>query len=226
MSRLVIAFAAVMLLNPFFTNDSSAQGRRPSLQSPSESNPVPTAPMGRGGQGRASMGQSGASSGPSAVRGGHGHGGQSSPLFAALDQNKDGLLSEAELRSAAAVMKALDKDGDGKLSQAECQPAGGGGHGGSKADPQAEAAATVEKLMTFDKNDDQILTKDELPERMQDVIKRADSNGDGMVTNAELKAMALKELAPANPGVGAPGRGRFRQPSSPLRPPVDGDVKE
>jgi hypothetical protein len=125
-------------------------------------------------------------------------------------------------------MKALDKDGDGKLSQAECVPAGGGGHGhgGTKADPQAEAAATVEKLMTFDKNDDQTLTKEELPERMQDVIGRADSNGDGIVTNAELKAMALKELAPANPAVGAPGRGRFRQPSSPPRPPVDGDVKE
>jgi hypothetical protein len=125
-------------------------------------------------------------------------------------------------------MKALDKDGDGKLSQAECQPAGGGGHGhgGSKADPQAEAAATVEKLMTFDKNDDHILTKDELPERMQDVIARADSNGDGKVTSDELKAMALKELAPANPAVRAPARGRFRQPSSPPRPLVDGDTKE
>jgi Ca2+-binding EF-hand superfamily protein len=227
MSRLALFFTALGLLNPFFTNDSSAQGRRPSLQSPSESNPVPTAPMGRGGQGRASMGPSGASSGPSAMRGGHGHGGQASPLFTALDQNKDGLLSEAELRSAATVMKALDKDGDGKLSQAECQPAGGGhGHGGSKADPQAEAAATVEKLMTFDKNDDQSLTKDELPERMQDLIERADSNGDGKVTTAELKALALKEPAPTNPAVGAPGRGRFRQPSSPQRPPVDGDVKE
>jgi hypothetical protein len=51
-------------------------------------------------------------------------------------------------------MKALDKDGDGKLSQTECLPIGGGGHGhgGTKADPQAEAAATVEKLMTFDRH--------------------------------------------------------------------------
>jgi hypothetical protein len=146
----------------------------------------------------------------------------------ALDQNKDGLLSEVELRAAAAVMKALDKDGDGKLSQTECQPAGGGGHGhgGTKADPQAEAAATVEKLMTFDKNNDQILTKEELPERMQDVIERADSNGDGKVTSTELKAMALKEIAPANPAVGAPMQGRFRQPAAPPRPPVAGDIKE
>jgi Ca2+-binding EF-hand superfamily protein len=225
MSRLVIAFAAVMLLTLFCAKPTHAQGRRPSPQSPSEPNPAPTTPKGRGGQ--AAMGQIGPSGGPSAMRGGHGHGGQANPLFAALDLNKDGLLSEAELRSAAAVMKALDKDGDGKLSQTECQPAGGGGHGhgGSKADPQAEAAATVEKLMAFDKNDDQTLTKEELPERMQEVIERADSNGDGKVTSAELKAMALKEPAPANPAAGAPGRGRFRQPSPP-RAPVDGDVKE
>lgn len=226
MSRLVIAFAAVMLLILFCTKSAHAQGRRPSLQAPSESNPVPAAPKGR--QGQATMGQSGPSSGPSAAQGGHGHGGQSSPLFTALDQNQDGILSADELQAAAAVMKALDKDGDGKLSKAECLPAGGGGHGhgGTKADPQAEATAMVEKLMTFDKNDDQTLTKEELPERMQDVIARADSNGDGKVTSAELKAMALKELAPANPAVGAPGRGRFRQPSAPTRPPAVGNTKE
>lgn len=228
MFRLVIALGALMLLHLFCINNAPAQGRRPSLQALSESDSVPAAPRGRGGRGRALMGQGGASSGPGAVRGGHGHGGQSSPLFAAIDQNQDGLLSEAELRAAAAVMNALDKDGDGKLSQAECLPAGRGGHGhgGPKVDPEAEAATTVGKLMTFDKNDDQALTKEELPERMQDVIGRADSNRDGMVTSAELKAMALKELAPANPVVGAPGRGRFRQQSSPQRPPAAGDTQE
>jgi Ca2+-binding EF-hand superfamily protein len=213
MSRFVIALAALILLNLFCTNQATAQGRRPPQQAPGDPNSVPAAPMGRGGQ---------------AAMGGHGHGVQSSPLFTALDQNQDGILSADELRAAASVMKTLDKDGDGKLSKAECLPAGGGGHGhgGSKADPQAEAAATVEKLMTFDKNDDQALTKAELPERMQDVIERADSNGDGIVTSAELKAMALKELAPANPVISAPGRGRFRQPSLPQRPPAVGDTKE
>jgi hypothetical protein len=76
------------------------------------------------------MGQAGAQSGPGGARGGHGHGGgNTNPLFAALDQNQDGQLSLAELRAAAAVMKTLDKNGDGLLSLAECAQAGGGGHG-------------------------------------------------------------------------------------------------
>jgi hypothetical protein len=122
-------------------------------------------------------------------------------------------------------MKSLDKDGDGRLSQAECAPTGGGGHGhgGGAADPKAEAAATVKTLMEFDQNGDGSLTKDELPERMQNVIVRADSNGDEIATQGELTAMALKEVAPATPRAGGRGRGRFRQ--SPPIPSEEGDDK-
>ena len=178
------------------------------------------------------MGQAGARSGPGGARGGHG-GGNTNPLFAALDQNQDGQLSPAELRAAAAVLKPLDKDDDGQLSLAECAPAGGGGHGHGGghgrvvADPQAEAAATVKTLMEFDLNGDGALTKDELPERMQNVIARADSDSNGAATQDELMAMTLKEAAPApaNANAGARGRGRFRPAATMPQTPSDDDGK-
>jgi Ca2+-binding EF-hand superfamily protein len=174
------------------------------------------------------MGQAGAQSGPGGVRGGHGHGGgNTNPLFAAIDQNQDGQLSPAELKAAAAVMKTLDKDGDGLLSLAECAPVGGGGHGhgGGVADPQAEAAATVKTLMEFDKNGDAALTKDELPERMQSVIARADSNGNGVATRDELMAMTQKEAAPAPANANARGKGRVRSSAPMPQTQPDGGKK-
>ena len=46
------------------------------------------------------------------ARGGHGHGSaaQASPLFAALDKDKDGKLSRVELEQAVAALKTLDAD--------------------------------------------------------------------------------------------------------------------
>ena len=184
------------------------------------------------------MGQAGAQSGPGGARGGHGHGGgNTNPLFAALDQNQDGQLSPAELRAAAAVMKTLDKDGDGQLSLTECAPAGGGGHGhgggnghggghgGNAADPQADAAATVKTLMEFDLNGDGALTKDELPERMRNVIARADSDGNGEATQDELMAMTLKEASPSPASAGGRGRGRFRPSATMPQTPSDDGKK-
>jgi len=216
--RFTIALAVTLMLSYYGSNDAYAQRARPSAQPEIEGQTESPLAVGRGGRGGAAMGQLGAQSGPGGARGGHGHGGgNTNPLFAALDQNQDGQLSLAELRAAAAVMKTLDKDGDGQLSLAECAPVGGGGHGhgGGAAEPKAEADATVKTLMEFDLNGDGALTKDELPERMQNVITRADSDGNGVATRDELMAMTLKEAAPAPVSAGARGRGRFR-PSTPM----------
>jgi hypothetical protein len=144
-------------------------------------------------------------------------------LFAALDKDKDGKLSRVELQQAAAALKTLDADGDGYLSQSECAPRGGHGHGhGNASDPQAEATETVSTLMGFDENDDGSLTKEELPERMQNVIARADTNADQIASKKELMAMALKEAAPLSQGRGRRGgRGRFRQDATPARPEAE-----
>ena len=159
------------------------------------------------------------------ARGGHGHGSaaQTSPLFAALDKDKDGKLSRVELEQAVAALKKLDTDRDGYLSPSECAPRGGHGHGhGGASDPQAEATETVNTLMGFDKNDDGSLTKEELPERMQNVIARADTNGGEIASKNELMAMALKEATPVSQGRGRRGgRGRFRQGAAPSRPELE-----
>jgi len=59
-------------------------------------------------------------------------------------------------------------------------------------------SSIVTKMMTFDKNHDGKLTKDEVTdERLLRLFDRADANGDGVVTADELKALADKEAAPA-----------------------------
>jgi EF hand domain-containing protein len=59
----------------------------------------------------------------------------------------------------------------------------------------------VERIMSFDKNKDGKITKDELPERMQDLIARGDTNKDGALDQEEVKKLAA-DLArdPTFPG--------------------------
>lgn len=44
------------------------------------------------------------------------------PTLVALDANHDGVISEAEIRNAAAVLKSLDKNNDGQLTDDELAP--------------------------------------------------------------------------------------------------------
>lgn len=48
-----------------------------------------------------------------------------SPLMHALDTDRDGALSAAEIANAPASLRALDKNGDGQLTGDELRPAGG-----------------------------------------------------------------------------------------------------
>jgi hypothetical protein len=74
----------------------------------------------------------------------------------------------------------------------------------------------VEHFMTFDKNNKGKISKDELPERMQDLFAKGDLNKDGFLDKDEIKKLAA-EMAKeqpvrgggfARPGPGGPrGRG-------------------
>ena len=66
------------------------------------------------------------------MQGGRGPGGPGmSPVFAALDADRDGTVSAAELVGAPVALKTLDRNGDGQLSADEIRPAfGPGGPGG------------------------------------------------------------------------------------------------
>jgi hypothetical protein len=53
-----------------------------------------------------------------------------SPIVAALDANKDGVIDATEIANATAALKALDKNGDGKITMDEIRPPRPGGPGG------------------------------------------------------------------------------------------------
>ena len=55
--------------------------------------------------------------------------------------------------------------------------------------PQGGPADFIERIKGFDQNNDGKITKDEMPERMQAMIERLDTNKDGAIDNEELAAL-------------------------------------
>ncbi|NBP23235.1 MAG: hypothetical protein EBU81_01485 [Proteobacteria bacterium] len=124
------------------------------------------------------------------------------PLFQALDTDKDGELSAAEIANAPAALKTLDKNKDGKISQEEVRPNfPEGGRGGPRGANNTEA---LDRMMAFDKNGDGKLSSEELPERMRNMLERADSNKDGFLTRDEL-GQAMNSMQRSGGGAGGPG---------------------
>jgi EF hand domain-containing protein len=64
----------------------------------------------------------------------------------------------------------------------------------------------VERVMSFDKNKDGKVTKDELPERMHHLIEQGDTNKDGALDRDEVKKLAARMAT----GPGGFGAGGFR----------------
>ncbi len=83
--------------------------------------------------------------------------------------------------------------GDGEGGRARGKRAGfKGGKGGKKGAGFGGLSTDqiVDRLMAFDKNGDGKVTKDELPERMQDLVARGDTNKDGALDRDEIRKMA------------------------------------
>ena len=70
--------------------------------------------------------------------GGGGGFGFRSPLMEVLDADHDGVISAAEIKNATAVLITLDKDKDGKLSEEEIRPIGRGPNAGGPGGPGGE----------------------------------------------------------------------------------------
>jgi hypothetical protein len=82
------------------------------------------------------------------------------PVMTALDENKDGVISAAEIQNAEKALTALDKNGDGKIDGNELRPSFGGpggfggrssskgrsGRGNSRGDEPGIARKTPENL--------------------------------------------------------------------------------
>ena len=147
--------------------------------------------------------------------GGRGPGG-GSVLVGALDTDGDGAISGKEMKAAPASLKKLDKNGDGKLTAEELRWQGGDrergeGRGEGRGAGQAAAGASpdelLQTLLAFDKNKDGKLQKDEVPDRMQGLFTRGDTNKDGILTASEIRGLATTQAASA-PDRGGRGEGR------------------
>ena len=121
----------------------------------------------------------------------------------ALDLDHDGTLSPAEILAAPTSLLTLDRNGDGILTADELaeRPTNAG----------ASADELLAQLMAFDKTNKGYLTAEDLPTRMQGMFRRADTDHDGRVTPAEIRALSARQGMPIGTPVspGAAG-GIFR----------------
>ncbi len=133
---------------------------------------------------------------------------QRNPLMMALDVDKDGTLSAAELENAATVLLKLDRNGDGMLSADELRPDYGAmvldgqtrdarprdGQPGERRGAAAGSDRSPEMMARMfeqrDRNGDGKLSGEEIPPWMKENLARIDEDGDGSINKSELqKAM-------------------------------------
>jgi Ca2+-binding EF-hand superfamily protein len=99
------------------------------------------------------------------------------PVLAALDANHDGVISESEIRNAAAALRTLDANHDGKLVEREVLP-----------DRAVMMASHI--MLDLDTNGDGRISPNErkgpAAARFRDLLDRADRNGKGYVTEEDL----------------------------------------
>src|SRR5437667_534281 len=107
------------------------------------------------------------------------------------------LMGALVLMGAPAMAQPPDRQGR--------PPRGAGGRGGFP--PGLTVDQIVERIMAFDQNKDGKVTKDELPERMQDLITRGDTNKDGALDKEEIRKLAA-EIARDEALLGRGPRGR------------------
>jgi hypothetical protein len=131
---------------------------------------------------------------------------------AAVREYQDNLRRLTEMAGADLLLKVkavLSEEDYKKLREATDRfrvPARGD-------DRRLGADDIVERLLSFDKNGDGKITREELPERMQDLIARGDTNKDGALDRDEVRKLA-EDLAREGAGRGnrlggrlPPGRG-------------------
>ena len=148
--------------------------------------------------------------------------------LAKLDKNSDGKLTFDELRPQFARGRGgpgRGGPGAGPRPDGEGGPRGRGP--GREGGPEArgegdrpDPAQFIARLMNFDKDKDGKISKEELPERMQGILERADANKDGALDKKELAQMAERFGQRGRPARGA-GDGEGDRPARPRRPTED-----
>src|SRR3954469_6869780 len=133
--------------------------------------------------------------------GGPGH--RPPPFIAALDVNKDGVIDATELANASAALAKLDKNGDGQITADELHPA----RPADAPQPPADAPKrpVPAMLKALDTDGDGVISAAELANASASLAK-LDKNGDGKLTPDEFRGGEGR--GPRGPrGPGGPGRG-------------------
>jgi Ca2+-binding EF-hand superfamily protein len=148
-------------------------------------------------------------------------------LLAIMDTDGDGTVTKAEMNKAMAALHKMKKDPKGNISYekpaednanaaAGADPAPGAAAGAANAGPQQQEAGRF--MQQYDRNGDGVLTPDELPPQLANMLRDADTNHDRRIEPAELAAFVAKmgdRMRAVNGGAAqagaVPGDGR-RQP--------------
>jgi hypothetical protein len=118
-------------------------------------------------------------------------------LAAALDTDRDGTISKAEIGAASAALETIDTNGDGRLTIDEIRPSarpggGRGARGAASAPPRADAGpgragrGGGPVLRALDADGNGALSGAELS-RATEALKALDANADGQVSVDELR---------------------------------------
>ncbi len=147
------------------------------------------------------------------------------PVIAALDADRDGVISADEIANASAALKTLDRNQDGMIDFLEMRPSIGPGgppegdrprgeRGAEGREPSREGGfarggeAMIDRLMERDEDGDGLLSAEEVPPFMARLVERADANEDGKLSREELVKAMTQRGRGMRRGGGRPGAER------------------
>lgn len=125
-------------------------------------------------------------------------------LLAAMDTDKDGVVTKSEMAHALAALHKVKKDPKGNITVPDKAADATDPNAAAANDPNnqnvpAGAAAEnrgnadiIGRFMQYDTNHDGVLSPNEVPPQARAMLRGADLNGDGVIDAAELQAFARK----------------------------------
>lgn len=137
------------------------------------------------------------------------------PLIVALDADKDGTISAAELANASTALATLDANGDGALTKDELRP--------PRPTPPADAQPG-DHIMRLDADDSGGVTFEEFSAPLKEVFNDIDTSGNGEIDQDEAAAAPPPPPGPRHGhGPGGPPGDQDGARGGPGGPPPAGE---